>query len=151
METSIAELRANKQNPNQQMQVPQPPQMQMHPPQQVQQPLPQQMQAPQPTQAPQPMQHQLQQMQQPAQWSQQMGNIQYPMDMSLHYNKIKDIGVLLLLCMIMFSTPFQDILVKNLPFLTSTNTGKHTNMMGCLMIASMVSSSFTVYKTFGIE
>ena len=149
METSIAELRANKQNPNQQMQAPQPPQMQMQapqPPQQIhQQPLPQ------PTQAPQPMQHQLQQMQQPAQWSQQTGNIQYPMDMSLHYNKIKDIGVLLLLCMIMFSTPFQDILVKNLPFLTSTNTGKHTNMMGCLMIASMVSSSFTVYKTFGIE
>ena len=150
METSIADLKANKQRPVQ----PNEPNLQPAPviQQPQSQPQPQQMMntmqmAPQPQQlmnsAP------IQAFQTPAYNLQQ--NNSYPMDMSLHYSKFKDIGILLLISMICFSTPFQDIVAKNIPTFSSTNTGKHTNMMGCLFISSILTSLFGIYKTFGNE
>lgn len=143
METSIADLRANKQKasapvptqgapvptqaPTIQTQIPTP----MAQPQMVNQMLP-------------PMG-----LQQPAYNIQQQQ--QFPMDLSIYYAKMKDLGILLLLAMICFSTPFQDILVRNIPMFASTNTGKHTNMMGCLCISSILTSFFAIYKTFGNE
>ena len=74
---------------------------------------------------------------------------QYPMILNNNFVNMKDTGILLLLSMILFSTPFQDTIVRNIPFFTSTNTGKHVNMTGCLFIASLLTSLFTIYKTFG--
>ena len=76
---------------------------------------------------------------------------EYPMTLGMSYSKMKDSGVLLLIAMIYFSTPMQDTLVKSIPFFASTYTGKHTNMMGCLLLAGLVTSSYTFYKTFGNE
>lgn len=158
METSIAELKSGLQqqptkppiqSPSPPMQSPSP---QMQPQFQAQmQPQPQAQMQPQP-------QAQMQQLTQPQiypttmqSFAQQQSLPQtggYPLDVSVYYSKWKDIGVLLLIAMLCFSTPFQDIIVKSFPIFTSSQSSKHVNMTGCLVIASILTSVFTFYKTF---
>ena len=152
METSIAELKSGLQQPPPQAQMQPPPQAQMQPPPQAQmQPPPQaQMQSPpqaqmQPIISQQPSALQSFAFQQP---QVQQNHVSYPMDVSVYYSKWKDIGVLLLIAMLCFSTPFQDVIVKSFPIFTSSQPSKHVNMMGCLVIASILTSVFTFYKTF---
>lgn len=145
METSIQALKANQ---SQQAQAPvQQAQPMSTLPQQVQPTFPQQVQV-------QPVQQSVQMA--PISPMQQMYNNtlpmnEYPMNLGMSYSKMKDSGVLLLIAMIYFSTPMQDTLAKSIPFFASSYTGKHTNMMGCLLLAGLVTSSYTFYKTFGNE
>ena len=147
METAITDLKSKKipqqQIPQQQISQQQIPQQQIPQQQMLQQQIPQQ----------QMLQHQIPQQQMLQHQMLQPHNHKtidsYPMDVNVNFSKWRETGVLLLLTMLFFSTPFQDTLTKTFPSLLSTNMGKHANMQGCMLISTLLVSSFTIYKTFG--
>ncbi len=61
---------------------------------------------------------------------------------------LKDVITLLFLSTLCYSTPFQDIVIKSLPFLGDKEYGKHVNMMGCIFISIIVSVLYGSYKYF---